>query len=88
MAVGILEIYPAAAVVPVDFTSTVLARVGPILEPSTTDAGEDLVEVVFAYEKGIVLRGNLAVVFVEVERDTVVELDDEHRSEPGGAWQI
>lgn len=49
MTVGVLEVHPAAAVVAVDFVGSVLARVGPVLEPSPADAGEDLVEVVFAY---------------------------------------
>jgi hypothetical protein len=38
-----------AAVVTVDFADALLTRVSPVLEPFTTDAGEDLVEVVFVY---------------------------------------
>ncbi len=49
MTVGVLEVHPAAAVVAVDLIGAVLARVGPVLEPSPADAGEDSVEVVFAY---------------------------------------
>ena len=67
MTVGVLEIHPAATVVPVDFASAVLARVSPILKSSTVDAGKDLVEVVFAYQEGIVLGENFAIVLVEVE---------------------
>ena len=66
MAVGVLEIHPAATIVPVDLARAVLARVGPVLEPSTTDAGKDLVEVGFVYQEGIVLGENPAVVFVKV----------------------
>jgi hypothetical protein len=33
------------------------------------------------------LRSNLAFLFVKVERDTVGELYDEHRSKWAGAWQ-
>ena len=58
-------------------------RVGPVLEPALADAAEDGVEVVFADQERIVLRGDLAVGLVEVERDAVVELDDEERPEPG-----
>ena len=67
MTVGILEIHSAATVVPVDFSSAVLARVRPILQPSIADAGQDLIEVVFAYQEGIMLGGNVAIVLVEVE---------------------
>jgi hypothetical protein len=87
MTVGVLEIYSAATVVTVNFAGVALARVGPILESLPADTGKDLIKVVFAYQKGIVLRANLAVVLVEVEGDTVVELDDQHRSESGGTWQ-
>jgi len=49
------------------FPSRMLARVCPILQPSIVDAGEGLIEVVFAYQEGIMLGGNLAIVLVEVE---------------------
>ena len=49
MSVGVVEIYPATTVVSEDFARAVLARVGPVLEPSVTDAGKDMIEVVFAY---------------------------------------
>lgn len=67
MTVGVLKIHPAATVVPVDFSSPLLARVCPILQPSIVDAGEGLIEVVFAYQEGIMLGGNLAIDLVEVE---------------------
>ena len=85
MAVGVLEIDAAAAVVPADFAGVFPVGIGPVLETSITDAGEDLVELFFADQEGVVLGGNLAVVFVEVDGYVVVERDDEHRSEGSGA---
>ena len=67
MAVGIIEIHPAATIEAVDLASALFARIGPVLQPSITDAGEDLVEVIFAYQEGVVLRRNFAVLFVEIE---------------------
>jgi hypothetical protein len=61
MTIGVLEIHPAATVVPVDFAGAVLARVSPILDSPSADASEDLIEVVFAYQEGIVLGGNCSV---------------------------
>jgi hypothetical protein len=87
MTVGVLEIHAADIVVPVDFSAAVLARVCPILQTSIADAGKGLIEVVFAYQEGVMLGGNLAIVFVEVEGNVVVELDDQHWSESGGGLQ-
>src|SRR4026209_1871962 len=87
MAVGVLEIDAAAAVVPADFAGTFPVGIGPVLKASVADAGEDLVELLFADEEGVVLGGNLAVVFVEVDGNVVVERDDEHRPERCGARQ-
>ena len=87
MPVGVLEIDAAAAIVPADFAGAFPVGIGPVLEVSITDAGEDLVELFFADQKGVVLGGNLAVVFVEVDGYVVVERHNEHRSEGSGAWQ-
>jgi hypothetical protein len=67
MTVGVFEIHPAATVVPINFTSAVLAGVSPILNSPTADASEDLIEVVFAYQESIVLGGNFAFLLIEVE---------------------
>ena len=87
VAVGVLEIDASAAVVPADFAGAFSVWIGPVLEPSIADAAEDLVEVVFADQKGIVLGRDLAVVIVEVNGNIVVERDDEHRAERLGARQ-
>ena len=87
MAVGVLEVYAAAAVVPADLAGAFSVWIGPVLESSITDAGEDLVELFFADQEGVVLGGNLAVVIVEVDRNIVVERDDEHRPERRGIRQ-
>jgi len=67
MSVGVFEVHAAATVAAVDFGNAVAARVGPVLEPSFAEAVEDLIEVVFADQEGVVLRGNLAVTLVEIE---------------------
>lgn len=87
MAVGVLEIDAAAAVVATDFAGAFPVGIGPVLEPSIADAAEDLVEVVFADQEGVVLRRYVAVVIVEVDGNVVVERDDEHRAERRGARQ-
>ena len=87
MAVGVFEIDAAATVVPADLAGAFSVWIGAVLESLITDAGEDLVELFFADQEGVVLGGNLAVVFVEVDGHVVVERDDEHRSEGSGAWQ-
>ena len=84
MAVGVLEVYAAATVVPADFAGAFSVWVGPVLEPSLADAGEDLVELFFANQEGVVLGGNLAVVIIEVDRHVVIERHDKHRSERRG----
>ena len=87
MPVGVLEIDAAAAIVPTDFAGAFSVRISPVLEASITDAGEDLVELFFADQKGVVLGGNLTVVFVEVDGYVVVERHDEHRPERRGIRQ-
>lgn len=87
MAIGVLEVYAAAAVVAADFAGAFSAWIGPVLKASITDTGEDLVELFFADEEGVVLGGNLAVVIVEVDGHFVVERDDEHWPERCGARQ-
>ena len=87
VAVGVIEIHSPAAIVLVGFTSALLSRGSPVLEPFITDAGEDTVEVAFTYQESVVLRSNFTVVIVEVEGDAVAETDDEHRPEWDWVWQ-
>jgi len=65
MAVGVFEIDAAAAVVAADLAGAFSVRIGPVLESSLADAGEDLVVLFFANKEGVMLGGNLAVVIVE-----------------------
>lgn len=65
--IGVFEVESAAAVVAVDLARSPLAGVGPVLNSALANAAEDLIEVVLSDEKGIVLRGDLAVGLVEVE---------------------
>ena len=53
--VGIFEVHAAAAVVVVDLASTGLAGVSPVVETARTDAAEDLIELGFADQKGVML---------------------------------
>src|SRR5205809_5713704 len=87
MAIRVLEIDAVAAVVPADFAGALSIGIGPVLEPSIPDAGEDLVELFFANQEGVVLGGNLSVVIVEVDGNVVAERDDKHRPERRGIRQ-
>ena len=87
MAVGVLEVYAAAAVVSADLAGPFPVWIGPVLKAPVTDAREDLVEFFFADQEILMLVGNLAVVFVEVVGHVVVEREDEHRPERCGARQ-
>jgi hypothetical protein len=84
VAVGVFEVHAAAPVSAVDLSRPAPVRVGPVLEASIADASEDLVEVALADQEGVVLGRNLAIDLVEVERDAVVDLDDEERPEARG----
>lgn len=87
MTVGVLEVQPAATIVAVDFAGTALAGVGPVLESPPSDASKDMVKVLFAYQEGIVLRVNFGIGLVKVERDIIVELDDQEWSKSAGSGQ-
>src|SRR5262245_32457122 len=88
MTVGILEVHAATAVVVVDFLRVFLSWIGPVLQPLGPNAAEDLIEVAFADQEGIVLPGGLARRrFHEVERDAVGEFDHLERPEASGGGQ-
>jgi hypothetical protein len=80
MTVGIFEIHPAPAVIAIDRAGALLAGIGPVLLTALAQTGEDLVELVFRYQKSIVLCGNLAFGVVKIEGDAVGELD--HKEGP------
>src|SRR5688500_11899259 len=86
MAVGIVEVDATAAVVPVDRALLVLERVRPVVEAALADAPEDLVELLLADEERVVLQANRAPHRVKVERDAVVDLDDEEGAERARRW--
>ena len=77
MAIGVGEIYTSPTVVAVDLSAAVPPWVSPVLQPPFANAAENLIEFVFLDEKGVVLRGDRLVDFVEVERGTIAEFDDE-----------
>src|SRR5262249_30052855 len=85
VAVGVAEVQAAASVVTIDLAAPRAARVGPIFDAALADASEDRVEVVLIDQKGIVLRRDLTVAVVEVERYAILELDDQERTEARGA---
>ena len=66
VAVGVLEVHPAATVVVVDLTPVCEPRIGPVILVASLDAAKDLVELVLGDQKGVVLRKDLTVEVVEV----------------------
>src|SRR5215216_5985079 len=71
VAVGREEVDAAAAVVRVDLARPGLTRIGPVRHLLFLDAAEDLVELVFAHEEGVVLAGDGAGRGREVEAEPV-----------------
>src|SRR5205085_5101837 len=72
------------AVPPVDLSAPRLARVGPEVEAALADATEDRVELALADEERVVLRRDLVVGRMEVERHVVVDADDVEGPEARG----
>ena len=87
MTVRTVEVKPAPAVVVIDLARTLLAGVGPVLEPTLPHAREDGIEVVFINQKRVVLKRDVSFDLIKVERRTVVEFDDQKGSEAGGHGQ-
>src|SRR5437899_1366458 len=79
--VGVPEVHATTTVVAVDLPRPAESRVGPVVEPALRDPAEDLVELVFTDEERVVLRRDLAVDVVKVERHAVARLDDAERPE-------
>ena len=80
----LFPVHTAPTVVCVELSQPPFERVSPIRQPSGSDAAEDLVELSLADEEGVVLRIRRAVVIGEIERDIVVNLHDEKRTERCG----
>src|SRR5205807_1539008 len=76
VAVGVSEVHAATTVVVVDLARSAERRVGPVVEPPLGDPTEDLVELVLADQERVVLRRDLALDVVVVERHLVADLDD------------
>ena len=60
MAVGIGEVEAPSAIAPVDLASLPAAGVGEVLDSPLGDPGEDLIELLFADEEGVVLRRDVS----------------------------
>src|SRR4029078_10268240 len=84
MAVRIFEVETAAAVVAVDLAGLALSGVGPVIEAARTDAPEHFVEFAFADQERVMLRGDLVIGVVEIERNVIPELD--HKERPELRW--
>jgi hypothetical protein len=52
----IIEVHAAPAIVCIDLRCEVMAGIGPVGETTLLEVAEDLVELVLAYEEGVVLR--------------------------------
>src|SRR5437763_2823980 len=79
VSVRVPEVHASTAVVAVDLPPPPERRIGPVLEPPLGDPTEDLVELVLADEERVVLRRDLAVHVVIVERHAVAGLADTER---------
>jgi hypothetical protein len=80
----LFPVHTAPAVVCVELSWPPFERVCPIRQLSRSDAAEDLVELSLADEECVVLWIRRAVVVGEIERDIVVHLHDEKRTERCG----
>src|SRR5205085_1931236 len=81
VAVGIPPVDTTTAVVVIDLTGTGEARIGPEVQAPFADAAEDRVELGLVDQKCVVLRGDVAIDLVVVQRDPVADLDHEERTE-------
>src|SRR6476646_3853527 len=85
--VRIVPVHAPAPVVRVDRVRPAMARVGPVAQAALLDAAEDLVELSFADEEGVVRRNRLAVIVGEVQAHAIGRLQLEERSVASGGWQ-
>ena len=83
----LLPVHTAPTVVCVELAWPPFERVSPVRQPSGSDTAEDLVKLRLADEEGVVLWIRRAVVVGEIERDIVVDLDDEKGTERRGFGQ-
>jgi hypothetical protein len=84
MPVRILKVHAATAVIVVDLARATPARVSPIVNAALTDPGEDLIELGFSDQEGVMLRHYLVSRLIEVETHSVAQLDYPERAEAGG----
>jgi len=82
VAVWIVPVDAATAIVVVDAARSLVRRVGPVRQSTGLDALEDLVKLVLAHEKGVVLDRQMLIGADIGQRDVVVELDVPERTEP------
>ncbi|CAI8845146.1 protein of unknown function [Methylocaldum szegediense] len=73
--VGIFEVQSASAVIVIDLAAPVLSGIGPVIELPLADAAKNAIEIVLADQEGVVMRVDGTVGLVEIERDTIAELD-------------
>src|SRR5262249_7417287 len=74
----------APSVMSVDLIRQMMMRVRPERKPAPPDAPEDFVKLLFAYQKGVMLRRNLAFSVVEVQSDLIIHPNRQERST--GNW--
>ena len=84
MPTRILEVHAAAAIPRIDLAGTPSHGIRPVGNPPVADTGEDLVELGFRDEKGVVLRSDLPGSIQIVESDLVVDFHAHERSERDG----
>src|SRR6266566_4822204 len=79
VAAGVLPVHAPAAVVGVELARPPLARIRPVRQFAGTDPAEDLVEVGFGHQEGVVLRADGTVIVGEVQGDVVAGPHDQER---------
>src|SRR6476646_4567697 len=85
--VRIVPVHAPTPVVRVDRVRPAMAWVGPVAQAALLDTAEDLVELNFADEEGVVRRNRLAVVVGEVQAHAIGGLQLEERSVASAGWQ-
>ena len=83
MAVWIGEIDASTAIIVIYLTGTPPRRVSPVIQVSITQPAQHGVEILFANQKGIVLRCDFALMCREIQGNAVVEFDNIEMRESG-----
>ena len=87
MTVEILEIHAASAVVMIDLARLLARRIGPVGKLAFANPAENLVELGFADQKGVVLRRDFVGVHV-VEMGPVLVITSSNRPQCFGAGRF